>query len=69
FVAGAPLDDPRVVVVCVIEDPEPALGYYGGAVAGPIVRDVIDETLTYLGVAPDVRPEDGLAGAVALGDH
>ncbi len=53
FIAGAPYLDPRVVVLCVIDDPDKSKGHYGGAIAGPVVRDVIDETLSYLGVPPD----------------
>lgn len=53
FIAGAPLRDPRVVVLCVIDDPDRSRGHWGARVAGPVVRDVIDETLVYLGVAPE----------------
>ena len=61
-VAGAPLETPRIVVVCVIDDPDKTVGeYYGGRTAGPVVRDVIDETLSYLGVAPD-QPGAGDGG-------
>lgn len=58
FIAGAPYTDPRIVVLCVMDDPDASIGYYGGAIAGPVVRDVIDETLTYLGVAPDQPGSD-----------
>jgi cell division protein FtsI/penicillin-binding protein 2 len=61
FVAGAPLDEPRLVVLCVIDDPERAKGHWGTDVAGPVVRDLIDGTLRYLGVAPDLdRPGTGM---------
>jgi cell division protein FtsI/penicillin-binding protein 2 len=53
FIAGAPYADPRIVVLCVIDDPDRKKGHFGGAIAGPVVRDVIDDTLMYLGVAPD----------------
>jgi cell division protein FtsI (penicillin-binding protein 3) len=53
FIAGAPLEHPRVVVLCVIDDPDRRKGHFGGSIAGPVVRDVIDETLNYLGVRPD----------------
>jgi cell division protein FtsI/penicillin-binding protein 2 len=53
FIAGAPFEAPRIVVLCVIDDPDKSRGHYGGRVAGPIVRDIIDETLEYLGVPPD----------------
>ncbi len=54
FIAGAPYPDPRLVVLCIIDDPDRAKGHYGGAIAGPAVRDVIDGALTYLGVEPDL---------------
>ncbi len=53
FIAGAPFEAPRIVVLCVIDDPDKSRGHYGGRVAGPIVRDIIDESLEYLGVPPD----------------
>jgi hypothetical protein len=47
-----------VVVLCVIDDPDRSLGaWYGGRVAGPVTRDVIDFTLEYMGVTPDKQPE------------
>lgn len=52
FIAGAPFENPQIVVVCVIDDPDKARGHFGGTIAGPVVRDVVQETLTYLGVAP-----------------
>ena len=58
FIAGAPYEDPRIVVLCVIDDPDKSRGHYGGRVAGPIVRDIIDETLEYLGVPPDKDVEN-----------
>ena len=58
FVGGAPLNEPRVVVACIIHKPDVSLGYYGGTVAAPAVRRVIDQTLAYLGVLPkqDISP-------------
>ena len=54
FIAGAPVDDPRLIVLCVIDDPDRAKGrWYGSSTAGPVVRDLIDSVLPYLGVAPD----------------
>lgn len=53
FIAGAPFDDPQIVVLCVIDDPLRSKGHWGSATAGPVVKDVIDAALPYLGVAPD----------------
>jgi cell division protein FtsI/penicillin-binding protein 2 len=57
FIAAAPYHDPRIIVLCVIDDPDRRKGHFGGAIAGPPTRDVIDDTLTYLGVPAD-RPID-----------
>jgi cell division protein FtsI (penicillin-binding protein 3) len=58
FIAGAPYEHPRIVVLCVIDDPDKSRGHYGGAIAGPVVRDVIDDVLGYLGVKPDKAPPE-----------
>ena len=53
FVAAAPLENSRIVVLCVIDDPDKKKGHFGGTIAAPVVRDVVDETLQYLGVPYD----------------
>jgi len=52
FIGGAPVEKPRIVVVCFVKKPDPAKGYYGGVVAGPCVKNIIERTLEYLGVPP-----------------
>ena len=53
FVAGAPLERPRVCVLVSVGQPERSLGYYGGMVAAPAVRTILEKTLAYLGVEPE----------------
>jgi cell division protein FtsI (penicillin-binding protein 3) len=53
FVAGAPLDQPRLVIGCFIHRPDRAIGHFGGTVAAPPVMKVLEESLLYLGVHPD----------------
>lgn len=50
FLGGAPVEQPRLVVGCFIQDPDRAIGHYGGVVAAPAVRNVIERSLIYLGV-------------------
>lgn len=61
FIAGAPLESPRIVVICVIDDPGPqrirARTHYGAATAGPVARRLVDRTLSYLGIPPSSRPQ------------
>ncbi len=63
FVGGAPVDKPAVICLVSVYWPDRSKGYYGGTVAAPAVREVLKETLTYLGVPPDREP----AGTVARG--
>jgi len=50
FIAGAPAEDPRVVVFVSIRKPAKSLGmgYTGGAVASPVAASIVKDTLTYL---------------------
>ena len=52
FVAGAPADDPAIVVLVSIRKPNRSLGkgYTGGVVSSPVAREIIERTLKYLGV-------------------
>jgi cell division protein FtsI (penicillin-binding protein 3) len=56
FIAGGPVDEPRVVMIVVIDDPGPELvrqkNHRGAAVAGPVVRRTMERALAYLGVPP-----------------
>lgn len=46
FVGFAPVDNPRVVVNVMVDDPHPV--YYGGSVAAPVFREIVREVLFYL---------------------
>jgi len=54
MIAGAPLDNPKLVVLVNIEDPDPAVDHLGGKVCGPVVRDIMNRTLAYLGEPSDL---------------
>ncbi len=57
FITVAPVDDPKIVVLVIVD--EPGTGkYYGGTVAAPIAREVIEETLEYLDVEPVYTEEE-----------
>lgn len=63
YIAGAPLEDPKVVVLCVIDDPDRRIRHYGRSTAGPVVRDVFERALEIMGV-----PEDGIEATQARDD-
>ncbi|HEY7786398.1 MAG TPA: penicillin-binding protein [Pyrinomonadaceae bacterium] len=51
FVGFAPVTNPAVVIVVVIDEPSGA--YHGGDVAAPVFRSIAEQILPDLGVAPD----------------
>ncbi len=53
FVGFAPVSNPQVVIIVVID--EPAGAYHGGDVAAPIFREVAEQILPGLGVMPDIE--------------
>ena len=48
FIGFAPADDPQVMTVVLIDEPEGT--YYGGTIAAPVVRDIFLNILPYLGI-------------------
>lgn len=50
FVAGAPAEDPKIVVLVSIRKPNKSLGkgYTGGAVSSPVAAKIIERTLEYM---------------------
>lgn len=69
FIAGAPFDDPRIVVLCVIEDPDRRIGHFGGSLCGPVVRNVVNRTLEYMGVPSDLVEGSGGRTAAEIGQN
>ena len=48
FIGFAPADDPQVLGMCIIYNPQGV--YYGGTIAAPVIRDIFENILPYLGV-------------------
>ncbi len=53
FIGGAPVERPAVICLISIYKPDHQIGYYGGLVAAPYVRRVLEQTLGYLQIRPD----------------
>ena len=48
FIGFAPADDPQVVGIAIIHNPQGV--YYGGTIAAPVIRDIFSNILPYLGI-------------------
>ncbi|MDQ6967059.1 MAG: penicillin-binding transpeptidase domain-containing protein, partial [Mariprofundaceae bacterium] len=53
FAGFAPAEDPVIVIVVVIDEPQKSI--YGGVVAAPIFRNIAATTLPYLGSLPEMQ--------------
>ena len=53
FVGFAPVNNPAVVIIVVIDEPQGA--YHGGDVAAPVFREIAEQILPELNVTPDVE--------------
>lgn len=55
FIGFAPAGDPRILGMCIIEDPQGI--YYGGTIAAPVIRDIFENILPYLGMTKTAAEE------------
>lgn len=55
-IAMAPMDDPQVTVLVIVDNPKGVT--YGSVTAGPGVKQILTDTLRYLNVSPDTETEN-----------
>lgn len=55
FIGFAPADDPQVIAVAIVNTPQGI--YYGGQVAAPIIRQLFENILPYMGIEQTQEPE------------
>jgi cell division protein FtsI/penicillin-binding protein 2 len=53
FVCGAPVDDPRLLVLVVVNQSSVGGETFGGRVAAPAAANILKQALVYLRIAPD----------------
>jgi len=56
FVGFAPADDPQVIAIVLIDEPTGI--YYGGAIAAPVIAELFDNILPYLGIEERYTEEE-----------
>ena len=50
FMSFAPADNPQVMAIVLIDEPKGV--YYGGTVAGPVMKELMGNILPYFGIEP-----------------
>ncbi len=66
FIGYAPADDPKLAMIVAVDDPRGA--YYGGVVAAPVFKEVIQGSLINMGYAPPNTKETTPLGTVSSKD-
>ena len=56
FIGFAPADDPQVIALILID--EPVGIYYGGTIAAPVIADLFDNILPYMGIEAKYTEEE-----------
>ncbi len=67
FVGFAPADDPQVICLIMLDEPQVA-NKYGGTIAAPLVGSIIEETLEYMGVERQYTEEEARSVSVTVPD-
>lgn len=56
FVGFAPIDDPQIAVLVIVEEADVAVDF-GSVTAAPYAKEILEQTLMYLGIAPQIEGE------------
>ncbi|HZL19751.1 MAG TPA: penicillin-binding transpeptidase domain-containing protein [Polyangia bacterium] len=65
FLGVVPAEDPRLAIIVVVDEPQG--GHLGGSVAAPIFKEIAEQALRYLHVAPTVEVVASGKGAAPAG--
>ena len=66
FIGFAPVDDPQLAMVIVLDEPHPS--HFGGTVAAPVFKEVAGDVLKYLDIR-DHHTDRELAKRITNSDH
>jgi len=58
FVGFAPAEDPQIVCLVILDQPPVGNTYYGGLIAAPVVKNILEESVSYLGVEPEYKADE-----------
>lgn len=67
YCAFAPADDPEIIMLVMVDEPTGDY-YYGSKVAAPVVRNVLNDALPYLGYLPEFSEEEYERMPIAIPD-
>jgi peptidoglycan glycosyltransferase len=66
FLGFSPVDNPQVMTLILIDEPQGI--YYGGTIAAPVVGEIYDNILPYLGIYKDENAEEETTQTISIDD-
>ena len=57
FLGFAPIDDPKVAVLVIVEEADVAVDF-GSVTAAPYAKEILEQTLLYMGIAPAAQEDE-----------
>ena len=66
FLGFSPAGDPQVMTLILIDEPQGI--YYGGTIAAPVVGEIYDNILPYLGIYKDENAEEETTQTISIDD-
>ncbi len=63
FVGFAPADDPQIALIVIVDEADVPVDF-GSVTAAPYARDILEQSLIYLGIAPETEEEPAQEVAV-----
>ena len=66
FLGFSPADNPQVMTLILIDEPQGI--YYGGTIAAPVVSEIYDNILQYLGIYKDENAEEETTQTISIDD-
>ncbi len=54
FAAVAPVEDPQLAIIVIVDEPN-GISHFGSTVSGPVVRQMMQDILRYLGIKPNAQ--------------
>ena len=67
YVTFAPMDDPEIAVLVMVDEPH-GTSYYGGAVAAPVAAEILCDILPHMGYEPQYTDEELASFAISVPD-
>ena len=68
FIGFAPADDPQIIVLFIVDEPQGVTSTFGSVVAAPYVKSIMEDSLQYLGFKPAFGDGEGQKEAVEVPD-